>query len=45
MAAMLLRAGFARVFRVEEFGLLPDQTAHAFDGTKISLNFVAEKAV
>ncbi len=45
MAAMLLRAGFAKVFRVEEFGLLEDQTEYAFNGTKISLNFIGEKAV
>jgi predicted SAM-dependent methyltransferase len=45
MAAMLLRAGFAKIFRVEDFDLLEDQTGYAFDGTKISLNFIAEKAV
>ena len=44
MAAMLLQAGFARIFRVDEFGLLDDQTEYDFDGTKISLNFIAEKA-
>ena len=44
MTAMLLRAGFAKIYRVPKFDIFPDQTNHEFKGECISLNFIAEKA-
>ena len=44
MTAMLVQAGFAKVYRVPAFNIFRDQTTHAFKNECISLNFIAEKA-
>lgn len=42
---VLLRAGFARTTRVDDFGVFNDTSRMTIHGTPISLNLIAYKAL